>query len=118
MAVAKDRSCTVEQSAFGISARGHHRALNVNMRVDETRRKDTAVGIVNFRLRANAFRGLNQRHIRTRRLHGGNAAGFDPDLTIGMNALGVSREQAAAGDDKVGCLAAHRDGAERAGDGV
>jgi hypothetical protein len=83
-----------------------------NVRVDEAGGEDAAAGVVDPGLRA-----LHRRK-RAGRLHDGDAARLHPDLAGGVDTLGVGGEEAGAGDDEVGCLAAHGHGGERAGDGV
>ena len=86
MAVAKNRRRAVEQSALGVGARGHHRALDVDMRIDEAGGEDAAGGIEEFgagELRENFSGGAGG-------FDGGDAAGLQPDLAVGVEALGVS----------------------------
>ena len=86
MAVAENRRRAVEQSALGVGARGHHRALDVDMRIDEAGGEDAAGSIEEFgagELRENFSGGAGG-------FDGGDAAGLQPDLAVGVEALGVS----------------------------
>jgi len=48
VAVAEDGGRAVEQRAFGVGAGSHHRALDVDVRIDEAGREDAAGGVEDF----------------------------------------------------------------------
>jgi hypothetical protein len=114
--VAEKGGGAVEQGGLGVGAGGHHRALDVDVRVDEAGGEDGAGGVEVGDARGGAggevfFGGAGG-------FGAGDAAGFDPEFAVGVEAVGVGGEEAGAGDDEVGCGAPHGHGGELAGEFV
>ena len=92
VAVADDRRGAVDQRGLGVGTGRDHAALDVQVRIDQTRRDQAAGRVV--------ARGGTA--VAARRLHRGDASARDPDLAIGQDALGIGGEHPRAGDDEIG----------------
>jgi hypothetical protein len=93
VAVAEQRRGAVQKRRLGIGAGGDQAAFDMHMRVDQPRREDAVIRIVDRGSLAPP--GAD-------RLHGRDAALGDPDLTARNQPLGIGREQPSAANDQVG----------------
>jgi hypothetical protein len=108
VAVAEDRRGAVEECGLGIGAGGHHRGFDVDMRIDEARGDDAALGVVELCRAVPVTAG---------RFYCCDATARDPDLAAVENALRIGGQHAGTLDDQIGIAAGGGDIGETAGHG-
>ena len=97
----------VRQDRLGEARDGHHRRLDVHVRVDEPGHEKGAVGLEQARLRPARVGGVAEHR---------DAPRLDRDVDAVEHLARVDVDQAPAGDDEVGGLAAHADVRQRSGE--
>ena len=97
----------VRQDRLGEARHGHHRRLDVQVRVDEPGHEKGAVGLEQARLRPARVGGVAEHR---------DAPRLDRDVDAVEHLARVDVDEAPAGDDEVGGLAAHADVRQRSGE--
>jgi hypothetical protein len=94
--VAENRRGAVEERRLRIGAGRDHAALDVDVRVDETRGDDAAHRIIH------PARCSIDLAIRTGRLHGCDASSRDPELPLRCNTFAIGRKHTGARNHEIG----------------